>query len=131
MSTIEIIQELATTGGAIYRARCGDWQAAGSSPGAALDAIERVVATSRDDGNGTVIIVQRFRPDAFFTSTQQARLQEMMERFHASRDIGEELAPEEREELEALVDAEWQAAISRGAEILKAAQNAQPSRQSA
>jgi len=131
MSTIEIIQEQATAEGAIYRARCGNWQAAGTTPGAALDAIERVVATSRDDGNGTVVIVQRFRPDAFFTSTQQARLQELMERFHATHAIGEELAPEERKELEALVDAEWHAAINRGAEILKAAQSAQRTGQSA
>lgn len=125
MSTIEIIQEQASAGGTIYRARCRNWQAIGTSPGAALDAIERVVAASHEDGNGTVVIVQHFRPDAFFTGRQQARLQELMERFHAAHATGKELAQEERQELEALVDAEWQAAIHRGAEILKATQSAQ------
>jgi hypothetical protein len=123
MSTIEIIQEQATIAGGVYRARCRDWQAVGTTPGAALDAIERLVAASSGDGDGTVVIVQRFRPDAFFTSQQQTRLQELMERFHAAPVAGKELAPEERKELEALVDAEWQAAIERAAEILRASQS--------
>jgi hypothetical protein len=125
MSTIEIIQEQANIESAVYRARCRDWQAVGATPGAALDAIERLVAATREDGNGTVVIVQRFRPDAFFTSQQQARLQELMERFQVTLAAGKELATEERKELEALVDAEWQAAIDRAAEILKASQSTQ------
>lgn len=121
MSTIEIIQEPTDAEGTIYRARCGDWQAAGDTPGAALDAIERVVAASHENGNGTVVIVQRFRPDVFFTIGQQTQLQELMERFHEARATGKELPPEEQKELETLVDAEWHAAIGRADEILKAA----------
>jgi len=34
---------------------------------------------------------------------------------------GQALAPDEKQELERLVDAEWQAAIERGAAILKQA----------
>ena len=123
MNTIEIIQEQANVAGAIYRARFRDWQTSGATPGAALDAIERLVAASDADGNGTVVIVQRFRPDAFFTRQQQARLQELMERFQANLAAGKELAPDERKELEALVDAEWQAAIDRANEILRAQQS--------
>jgi hypothetical protein len=125
MSTIEIIQEQANVENSVYRARCRDWQAVGASPGAALDALERLVAASHEDGSGTVVIVQRFRPDAFFTKQKQARLQELMERFQAALADGEELAAEERKELEALVDAEWQAAIDRADEILKASQSTQ------
>ena len=121
MSTIEIIQENSNVDSAIYRARCRDWQTVGATPGTALDAIERLVAAGNENGDGTVVIVQRFRPDAFFTRKQQERLQELMERFHAAMAMGKELAVEERRELEALVDAEWQAAIGRAAEILKAA----------
>jgi hypothetical protein len=123
MSTIEIIQEPSNTSNAVYRARCLDWQATGATPGAALDAVERLVAAGNKDGNGTVVIVQRFRPDAFFTKSQQTRLQELMERYHASRATRQELALEERQELETLVDAEWQAAIDRANSILKAAQS--------
>jgi len=122
MSTIEIIQEQSNTDSAIYRARYRDWQTVGATPGTALDAMERLVAAGNENGDGTVVIVQRFRPDAFFTGKQQQRLQELMERFHAAMALGKELAVAERLELETLVDAEWQAAIGRAAEILQATQ---------
>lgn len=121
MTSIEIVQEQTSPTGMVYRALCRDWQALGDTPGEALDALERLLATGGEEGDGTVVIVQRFRPDAFFTSAQQARLKELMERFYAARAAGNELAPEERKELQALVDAEWEAAIARAAEILKQA----------
>lgn len=124
MSTIEILQEQPNAEETIYRAVCRDWQTVGATPGAALDAMERLVAASSENGDGTVVIVQRFRPDAFFTSGQQARLQELMKRFHEARATNQELAPEVRKELETLVDAEWQAAIKRADEIIKAAKKA-------
>lgn len=116
MNTIEIIQEQTDPP---YRARWRNWQAVGTTPGAALDAIERLAAADSKDGNGTVVIVQRFRPDAFFTRPQQERLRQLMDHFHAERAAGKELPPEERNEIETLVDAEWQAAIDRAAEILR------------
>lgn len=122
MSTIEIIQERSNAESAIYRARFRDWQTVGATPGTALDAIERLAAASHENGDGTVVIVQRFRPDAFFTEKQQKRLQELMERFHAAMASGKELAVEECLELETLVDAEWHATIGRAAEILQATQ---------
>jgi hypothetical protein len=131
MSTIEIIQEPSNTSNAVYRARCFDWQATGATPGEALDAVERLVAASGEDGNGTFVIVQRFRPDAFFTGEQQSRLQELMERFHSATALGTAPAIEERNELEALVDAEWQAAIDRATAILNAKQSAEAAGQKA
>lgn len=125
MSTIEIIQESVHAEQAVYRARCREWQATGATPGSALDALERVVAASQTDGNGTVVIVQRFRPDAFFTSGQQARLQELMERF---QEAGSLFDAADQKELESLVDAEWQAAIDRAAQILQAAKSPQPAK---
>jgi len=105
MTTIEIIQEQTHAKGAVYRAICREWQAVGDTPGEALDTLERLLAAGGEPGDGTVVIVQRFRPDAFFTIAQQARLQELMERFHAARAAGNELAPGEQQELEALVHA--------------------------
>ncbi len=64
--------------------------------------------------------MQRFRPDAFFTGRQQARLQELMERFRAARAAEQELSLEESSELEALIEAEWQGAIARTNEIVNA-----------
>jgi hypothetical protein len=40
-------------------------------------------------------------------------------RFHAASAAGASLSAEEQHELEQLVDCEWQAAIARGAAILK------------
>lgn len=71
------------------------------------------------------MIIQHFRPDEFFTSAQQTRLQELMNRFHAARALGKELTSDERKELEALVDAEWQGAIDRATELLKNTKQAQ------
>ncbi len=119
MTTIEIIQEKGSPEALSYRAVWRDKQAVGSTPGEALDAIERIVASGNGHTDGTVVIVQHFRPDDFFTSAQRARLQELMDRFHAARALGQELSSDERKELETLVDAEWEGAIDRAAELLR------------
>jgi hypothetical protein len=124
ITTIEIVQEQGDAQQTTYRAIRGDRQAAGITPGQALDTLERMLAMQGGVGEeGTLVIVQRFRPDAFFTTKQQARLQELMSRFHEACNAGQELSPEEKQELEQLVDAEWRAAIERGAAILKQTQH--------
>jgi len=123
ITTIEILQEQGDARPMVYRASRGNQQAAGETPGQALDTLERLPAVQeREEATGMLIIVQRFRPDAFFTAAQQARLQELMSRFHDACDTGQDLSPEEKQELERLVDAEWQAAIERGAAILRQVQ---------
>ncbi len=121
IDTIEIVREQRDAQQTVYRAIRGEQQAAGATPGQALDTLERMLAMrGKEAGKGTLIIVQHFRPDAFFTAEQQARLQALMSRFHVARETGQELDPKEEQELERLVDAEWQAAIERGAAILRA-----------
>jgi hypothetical protein len=123
ITTIEILQEQSEARQMVYRAIRGDQQAAGETPGQALDTLERLLAVQeREEGAGILIIVQRFRPDAFFPAAQQARLQDLMSRFHNACNAGQDLSPEEKQELERLVDAEWQAAIERGAAILRQVQ---------
>jgi len=127
MTTIEIIREPANEQTAIYRAICGERQAAGVTPGTALDALEQLLATQGEEqDDGTVIIVQRFRPDVFFTEEQQTQLRELMDRFHVARDAGQELPPEQRQELEDLVHAEWQAAIQRADALLDEMERSKP-----
>lgn len=125
MTTIEIVQEHPDAKQTVYRAMHGNQQATGDTPGQALDLLERTLAVQESGlAEGTTIIVQRFQPDAFFTVSQQSRLQELMDRFHEANAAGQELTSDEKQELEQLVDAEWQAAIERSTMILNARQEA-------
>jgi hypothetical protein len=120
ITTIEIIREENAAQQTVYRALSGDQQVTSATPGQALDTLERMLATQGQAGaEGLVVIVQRFRPDVFFSAAQQQRLQTLMERFHAATAASTALSADEQRELEQLVDAEWQAAIARGNEILK------------
>jgi hypothetical protein len=119
MTIIEIVEEQSQDQTRSYRAIGGDQQATGSTPGQALDTLDRMLAVQGDTGEGEMlVVVQRFRPDSFFTAQQQARLQELVQRFHDAGDDRHALSPEEQQELEQLVDAEWQAAIERGSALL-------------
>lgn len=119
ITTIEIIQESTNAQQPTYRAICGDQQVGSPTPGQALDTLERMLAVhGSEQPESTLIVVQRFRPDAFFTAQQQTRLQELMDRFHHACEGDKGLSSEEKQELEQLVDTEWQAAIERGAAIL-------------
>jgi hypothetical protein len=120
ITTIEIIREENAAQQPVYRVLSGGQQATSATPGQALDTLERMLATQGEpDTEGLVVIVQRFRSDAFFSAVQQQRLQELMERFHAASAAGMALSLEEQRELEQLVDVEWHATITRGAAILK------------
>lgn len=117
ITAIEIVREQTEAQQPAYRAIRGNRQAVGSTPGQALDTLERMLVTPGAEEESTLVIVQRFRPDEFFTAEQQARLQELMDRLHEAQAAGQDLPPDEKEELERLVDAEWQAAIERGTAI--------------
>ncbi len=123
MTTIEILSEVIAEQ-TIYRAICGVQQATGATPGQALDMLERDLATQGLGANSeTVIIVQRFRPDNFFTVSQQLRLRELMDQFHQASAVGELFPQAQKEELEQLVDSELQAAIERSEAIIKETQS--------
>ena len=123
MTTIEIVSEVSAEQ-TYYRAICGMQQATGLTPGQALDMLERELAIQGlGDSRETVIIVQRFRPDNFFSAYQQSRLRELMDQFHQASALGESLPKEQKQELEELVDAELQAAIKRSEALFKRTQS--------
>ena len=117
LQPIEIYQEPNERRNERYRAVRGKQQAEGKTPGQALDSLEKMLTTSGEPAN-SLIILQRFQPDTFFSKTQQLRLQELMSHFHNAVSQDASLTAEERTELEQLVDAEWMAAIARTANIL-------------
>ena len=117
MTAVSILPENLGGNGTTYRAVAGAAQSVGRTPGEALDAL-----TSQLDAKamGTLVIVQQFQPDEFFTEEQQQRLGELMARWRAARDAGTTLPRDQQAELEALVQAELKASGQRAAALVRA-----------
>jgi len=116
MTTIAILPESVEANGTIWRAVAGKKESAGKTAGEALDAL----TTQLGEGEtSTLVIVQRLRPDRFFTAEQQQRLEELMSRWRAARAAHLALPPDEQAELEALVEAELQGATRRAEAVLR------------
>jgi hypothetical protein len=110
MTVVSILPESQGTNGPAYRAVSGEYQSLGRTAGEALDALTAQLGADR---SGTLVVVQHMQPDRFFTAAQQQRLQELMDRWRTACDAGAALPPAEQAELEALVEAEVEAAARR------------------
>src|SRR6187402_2014887 len=86
-----------------FFATSGPHQSSGKTMGEALDALTLQLNSIESE---TLVLIQKRGPDQFFTAEQHSRLRELMDR-RAS------LSPDERIELEALVDAEIDATVAR------------------
>ncbi|MEA5496999.1 hypothetical protein VB834_19340 [Limnoraphis robusta Tam1] len=126
MNTIEIIQESEPNQPITYRAICGEKQALGRSPGQALDELEQQLSALETN---TLIIVQRFLPDRFFPQPQHQKLQQLMNKYHESKDHQKDLSNEEQNELETLAEAELAAANERAKKLLETIKHQQSSSQ--
>jgi hypothetical protein len=116
MTKIAILPETTESGQITYRAISGGQQSVGKTAGEALDSLASFL---NGDDSSTLVIVQRQRPDPFFTAEQHARLQELMRRWRISRDGGPALSETEQTELEELIDAEVRASGRRTAALLR------------
>jgi glutamate/tyrosine decarboxylase-like PLP-dependent enzyme len=114
MTKVAILPEVSEQGEKLYRAIASGHQSLAKTAGAALDAL---TAQLPADEAGTLVVVQSQQSDEFFTAQQQERLRGLMARWRAARDAGAALEPTEQAELEALVDAEVQAAGRRAAAL--------------
>lgn len=103
MTSIAVRPEAGEAGEPRFRAIAGDRQSVGRTMGEALDAL---VADWADDVHETAVLIQRFRPDAYFTEAQHRRMRDLLDRRAA-------LTAAERAELEALIDAELDATVAR------------------
>ena len=70
MTAIAIVQEVNGTGTGRFRAVAGNTKSEGRTAGEALDAL---TARLGEKAEGTLVIVQHFRPDQFFTAGQVQR----------------------------------------------------------
>jgi hypothetical protein len=116
MTTITIFPENSRTQTPRFRAVAGEKQSVGATAGAALDAL---TAQLGEPQATTVVVVQPMQADALFTAEQQQRLAELMARWRAARDAGTQFPPEEKAELDALVEMELRAAVQRSAALLR------------
>jgi hypothetical protein len=115
MTKVTIVADDSNSSRTTFRAMAREKESIGPTPGAALDALTEQLG----DDAGTLVVVQRFQPDVFFSAGQQRRLEELMTKWRAARDAKTHLAPDEQTELEALVDAELDGATQRTAAIVR------------
>lgn len=114
MTAIQILQDTPQRGQQPrYRAVHHAHQAAGPTPGAALDALEDMLS----DDAGLVVILQKFKPDRYFSAEEQTRLVELMQRMQAARDAGTELPDADAAELVQLIEKELVATARRAKDI--------------
>lgn len=97
-----------------FRAVSGEKESFGETVGEAVDALTVQLENGNDE---TLYVVQRWSPDEFFTAQQQKRLSELMQKLHDAQDRNEELLPEERKELEKLIETELEGSGRRAEKI--------------
>ena len=115
MATVSILPISDPSGEKSYRALAGNKSSIGKTAGQALDAL---TAQLEDAEFSMLLVIQSFHPDVFFSAAQQKRLSELMNLWRLARDQGYELPPEEKRELDRLVEAELIAAIARSATLM-------------
>jgi hypothetical protein len=116
MTRVTIVAENPGSLDSTFRASAGDRQSVGPTAGAALDELTRQLG---EDESGTLVVVQNFRADAFFSEAKQARLRELLVIWRAARSAGRPMPPDERVELEQLVDQELDASARRSAALAR------------
>jgi hypothetical protein len=115
MTTVAILP-ISVNGEKSYRAISGNKFSFGKTAGQALDAL----ATQLDEIEfSALLVIQSFRPDAFFSIEQQERLSELMNLWRSARDQGQALPPEQQIELNNLVEVELSAATARSAALMQ------------
>lgn len=110
MTTVAILPISDVNGEKSYRAIAGDKYSVGKTAGQALDAL---TAQLGEMEFSTLLVIQNFRPDSFFSAEQQERLSELMNLWRLAREQGRELPPEQQAELDRLVEIELRAATAR------------------
>lgn len=109
MSTIGVFPEVGTSS-RVFRAVSGDRHGVGVTIG---EAVDNLAGQLGEPEGATLIVVQPFKPDRFFTAEQIKRLSELMAKWRSARDSGATLPADEKDELDSLVDAELEATIER------------------
>jgi hypothetical protein len=109
MAAISIHREEGDGGTGRFRAVAGEHHSIGQTPGEALDSL---IAREGSDVESSLILIQRFVPDAYFTQAQYDQMKALLDRKSS-------LTEAESEALDALIDAELDATVFRSKALLK------------
>ena len=102
------------TGGVTYQGIAGEKSSQGNTIGEALDAL---IGQFTEEESGMFIVVESLRPDQFFGTAQQQRLEELMGQWRTARDTGQTFAVGAQAELDTLIEAELNASAARAAAL--------------
>ena len=109
MTAVTIHQKANEASSPRFLAIAGRHQSAGDTPGEALDSLLMQEGNTIDS---SLIFIQRCAPDLYFTRAQHDRMKELLNRRHS-------LTSHENEELDALINAELDATVSRTNPLLQ------------
>ena len=109
MSAVMIHSETIDESNPRFRAIAGSLQSIGRTAGEALDSL---LAQEGETIESSMIVIQRFAPDAYFSQAQHDRMQELLERHSTPNGA-------ESNELNALIDAELDTTVIRSQAPLK------------
>ncbi len=115
MTTVAILPASDANGQRIFRVIAGDKQSVGKTAGQALDAL--TLQLDGEESRSTMLVIQSFRPDPFFSTQQQQKLAELMSLWQTAQSQGQELSQGQQAELDSLVEAELKAATARFAAL--------------
>lgn len=104
MTTITILPEEKN-----FRAVAGKKESVGRTVGEAIDKLSEQLS---EEENGTLLVIQKQRADKFFGAKEQKRLVELM-----AKKENQTISPEEKTELESLIEAELNGARQRAEEL--------------
>ncbi len=116
MTTVEVSAH--NQNGKGFRAVSGEKESFGKTLGQAIDALTLQLENGDTD---TLVIVQRFQPDEFFSADQQQRLRQLIDKLHDMEAGIGVLSVDEQVELEELVEAELEGVARRCAKIAQLA----------
>lgn len=108
MTTVVVLPN--NQNGMSFRAVSGEMESFGETVGQAIDALTGQMANGDTD---TLVIVQRFQPDEFFSTDQQQRLSHLMQKMRDARDFNKAFSQKDQAELENLIEAELEASGRR------------------
>jgi hypothetical protein len=112
--TVSILPVPGSEGQLSFHAVSGGKSSLGKTRGEALDAISAQLA---DEQDGTLVVVESFQPDRYFSAEQHRRLAELLERSSTASQQGKSLPDAEQAELDALIETEVRAAGQRAAAL--------------